>query len=101
MRGRNVVLHSGSSGPVAAETRMRSWAPGTPFGCRRASWIVLFGVLALLPLTPQASHAAWPHDAAVNVPICTAMNDQGLPTIVTDGAGGVIITWADNRSVGS
>jgi len=32
------------------------------------------------------------------VPICTAANNQSLPQLVSDGAGGAIITWQDTRS---
>jgi len=32
------------------------------------------------------------------VAICTAASDQGYPAIVSDGYGGAIITWYDNRS---
>src|SRR5256885_281200 len=32
------------------------------------------------------------------VPLCAAVGSQVGPTIVTDGAGGAIITWDDNRS---
>jgi hypothetical protein len=32
------------------------------------------------------------------VALCTATGDQAYPTIVTDGAGGAIVTWYDNRS---
>ena len=32
------------------------------------------------------------------VAICTASNDQFNPQITTDGSGGAIITWVDNRS---
>ncbi|MFH1381958.1 MAG: hypothetical protein ABIH70_03595 [Chloroflexota bacterium] len=39
--------------------------------------------------TPQ-----WP---AGGIPICTDMNIQTNPRIVTDGAGGAIIAWQDNR----
>jgi hypothetical protein len=35
---------------------------------------------------------------ADGVAICTATNDQRTPTIVSDGAGGAIITWDDGRS---
>lgn len=31
------------------------------------------------------------------VAICTAINDQNSPTLVSDGAGGAIITWQDFR----
>jgi hypothetical protein len=32
------------------------------------------------------------------VALCTAANTQGVPTIVSDGAGGAIVTWYDFRS---
>ncbi len=32
------------------------------------------------------------------VPICTAANDQWYPEIVSDGSGGAIITWLDERN---
>ena len=35
---------------------------------------------------------------ANGVAICTATNIQSSPTIVSDGSGGAIITWQDNRS---
>jgi hypothetical protein len=40
-------------------------------------------------------HAGWPVDG---VAICSAAGDQYGPQIVTDGAGGAIITWPDRRS---
>ncbi|MDO9391673.1 MAG: T9SS type A sorting domain-containing protein [bacterium] len=36
--------------------------------------------------------------AANGLAICTATGNQQYPTIVSDGAGGAIITWHDNRS---
>jgi hypothetical protein len=38
---------------------------------------------------------AWPADGRG---VCTAANNQYAPTIVTDGAGGAIVTWEDQRS---
>ena len=35
---------------------------------------------------------------ANGLPICLARNDQTAPAIVSDGAGGAIITWTDSRS---
>ena len=32
------------------------------------------------------------------VPLCTAAQNQTVPTIVADGAGGAIVTWRDNRA---
>jgi len=37
----------------------------------------------------------WPTDG---VALCTATGDQSYPTITSDGAGGAIVTWQDNRS---
>ncbi len=42
--------------------------------------------------------AQWSNDATVNTPICTASDEQANTAIVTDGAGGAIIAWSDNRS---
>ncbi|MCX5991740.1 MAG: YDG domain-containing protein [Chloroflexi bacterium] len=35
---------------------------------------------------------------ANGVPICTALNDQWYPQLISDGSGGAIITWMDPRS---
>jgi hypothetical protein len=35
------------------------------------------------------------------VAICTAGDEQGLPAIAADGAGGAVVTWPDNRSLTS
>ncbi len=35
------------------------------------------------------------------VAICTAANDQSIPTMITDGSGGCIITWHDARVAGN
>jgi hypothetical protein len=40
-------------------------------------------------------HAFWIPDGS---PICTAVNNQELPAIVTDGAGGAIVAWTDVRN---
>jgi len=52
----------------------------------------------VLAATPRPATAAWPHDPTVNVPVCTATLNQVNPTAVSDGAGGTIATWMDNRS---
>ena len=58
---------------------------------------VCAGLLALALLPPRPAAAAWPTDPLVNVPLCTATGDQQFPTIVSDGAGGAIVTWQDQR----
>ncbi len=57
----------------------------------------------LVPLLAAAiaspALAAWPHEPNNgNVALCTAANDQTVPTMVPDGAGGAIVTWRDYRS---
>ena len=63
-----------------------------------ASLLACAGLLSLALLYPNPAAAAWPSNPLVNVPLCTASGDQTTPTIVSDEAGGVIVTWADNRS---
>lgn len=43
--------------------------------------------------------AAWPSHSRENAAICTAPGQQSFPQIITDGAGGAIITWEDTRDV--
>jgi hypothetical protein len=38
---------------------------------------------------------------ANGTPICTVSGDQEYPQIISDGAGGAVIVWEDNRAVGS
>jgi hypothetical protein len=58
----------------------------------RSRTILILGLLAALPM---AAHASWPLGGA---PVCTATDDQMYPTSVSDGAGGMIVTWSDRRS---
>jgi len=44
------------------------------------------------------SGCPWPNNPTVNVPISTAPNNQTIPQITTDGAGGAIIAWIDSRN---
>jgi hypothetical protein len=57
------------------------------------SWSIL-----LFNIWTGVTFAEWPSDPTVNVPICTAAGDQSDPQLVSDGAGGAIITWMDYRS---
>lgn len=54
------------------------------------------GLLVLV--VAHAAHAQWSSDLTVNNSICTASNQQSLPAIASEGAGGAIITWYDNRN---
>jgi flagellar hook capping protein FlgD len=56
-------------------------------------FLVLTLVLCAVPA--RVTHAQWQVNGA---PVCTAANGQEYPTIVSDGAGGAIITWTDGRN---
>ena len=55
--------------------------------------ILLFCVLFHVNLYSQ-----WSTNPNVNNPVCRSVNDQNASEIISDGKGGVIITWADERS---
>ena len=57
---------------------------------------MILGLLLLLA-NPVASWAAWPNNPAANVPLCTAAGNQEYPAAATDGSGGMIVAWEDNR----
>ena len=63
----------------------------------RTGFVVLIAACFITAACPNAQ-AAWPHDPNVNVPLCLATNTQVNPVIVSDGAGGAIVTWQDYRS---
>jgi len=60
--------------------------------------VFVSGLLACGLLPARFALAAWPSDPLVNVPLCTAAGGQTTPAIVSDGAGGAIVAWADARS---
>ena len=64
----------------------------------RMSVVVCAGILGFASVAPVSVVAAWPADPLVNVPLCTDSATQVSPTIVTDGAGGAIVTWSDSRN---
>jgi hypothetical protein len=53
--------------------------------------------LALLVALPAPSLAAWPNLSAVNLPVSRAIGYQQNVQVITDGAGGAILTWQDGR----
>ena len=52
-------------------------------------------------LSVQISQAQWATDPTVNTPICRAPIHQVQPQLISDGAGGSIITWNDTRNLTS
>ena len=60
--------------------------------------IVRTAVIVVTGLCISVSHAAWPGSTAVNVPISLAAGDQVDVFACSDGVGGAIFAWVDNRS---
>src|SRR5262245_21931763 len=58
-------------------------------------------VIVALSMLPRLANAAWPNQSAVNLPVCRQPYQQSVPTIVSDGMGGAVITWQDYRSSSS
>jgi hypothetical protein len=53
--------------------------------------------LAVLLAAVPAARAGWPTDPASDLPVCTAPGVQITPVTCTDGAGGAIVAWPDQR----
>lgn len=45
----------------------------------------------------QVSFPQWTTDSTINTKVCQAPNDQEYPQMISDGTGGTIIVWQDNR----
>jgi FlgD Ig-like domain len=58
------------------------------------SAVVAFALLAIMP---AASLAAWPNQPTLNLPVSRATGYQQGAQVVSDGAGGAIVTWQDGR----
>ncbi|MBE0646053.1 MAG: choice-of-anchor D domain-containing protein [Bacteroidetes bacterium] len=55
-------------------------------------------IATILFLAPfMVSQAQWSSDPASNTPVCRAGNNQKAPQLASDGKGGVIVCWADER----
>lgn len=56
-------------------------------------------VAAWIAMPTAAAQAAWPHDPVYGgLPVCTVPGDQNTVAAADDGAGGIIMAWADQRS---
>src|SRR2546426_11777920 len=86
-RGRMMLSHAPST------VRSTRFISATGRGC---ALVLSIAVILTVGLASE-TRAAWPHSPGVNVPLCTATFNQLNPTIVSDGAGGAIVTWYDNR----
>ncbi|MFI5251323.1 MAG: T9SS type A sorting domain-containing protein [Bacteroidota bacterium] len=58
----------------------------------------LGALILMLQLYPMGVFAQWSINPNINNAICTATGDQSSPEIISDGAGGAIMTWQDHRS---
>jgi predicted lipoprotein with Yx(FWY)xxD motif len=63
--------------------------------CRHQILPLLALTFALGAAPARLCQAQWQRDGT---PICTAAGSQQFPKIVSDGAGGAIVTWEDNRN---
>jgi hypothetical protein len=61
----------------------------------RIMWSVLVLVLCSFVIGVPSIWANWVHDG---VAVCTVIGEQRDPTLASDGTGGVIVTWWDNRN---
>ena len=60
---------------------------------------LLYLMLAAMIVLPQVAGVnAWSGDSAINTAICTASDKQDGPVLISDGTGGVIIAWRDQRN---
>lgn len=65
----------------------------------RAMKTHLLPAVALALALASPALAGWPNDPTVNVPVCpTTTGAQGYPNTISDGAGGAIVVWLDERN---
>jgi len=55
-------------------------------------------LFCLLLIAAGPMNAQWSIDPFINNPISTATSVQSFPVMISDGAGGAIITWRDSRN---
>lgn len=68
---------------------------------RKSTLLVAIIVISLLiTYLPSIAMASWSTNPTENTPICTEVNDQHFPRLVSDGSGGTIIAWIDLRIIG-
>jgi hypothetical protein len=59
---------------------------------------IFFITICAITAVVSSAYAAWSIDSSINTPICTAPSDQNVPRVVSDSAGGAIISWNDHRN---
>jgi len=64
----------------------------------RSFLLTAVAAFLIINICAANAYAVWSTDPTINNPISTAANDEWLPTIVSDGNGGAIISWIDYRT---
>src|SRR5207247_4067329 len=82
--------HAPRHGGRSMEAAMRT-APHSPLA------LPVF-TLSLMLAAGTSAWAAWPPNPSDAVAVCTSSGTQDAQVIVSDGAGGAIIEWEDQRS---
>ena len=67
--------------------------PRIPFTVEAVCAVFMLSILFVLSLSAQQVE-----DLTQGRPVCTAMNEQHFPDLVSDSEGGVIIAWQDARN---
>ncbi|MFC1932061.1 hypothetical protein ACFLXU_00285, partial [Chloroflexota bacterium] len=65
---------------------------------KSTSILLVMVILLLVTFIPTIALADWSTSSTENNPVCNAANDQRYPQLVSDGSGGAIIVWEDDRS---
>ena len=82
-----------NANPPFEDTISSCLQPRKPFTARIVCAASVFYIIFSLPLSAEKVE-----DSAQGRPVCTAVNEQHFPDLVTDGEGGVIIAWQDARN---
>jgi len=59
--------------------------------------VLVYLAMTMLLGLAGPTHAAWPPDPTVNVPLCTTAFSSQVTAAVPDGAGGAIVAWFEDR----
>ncbi len=55
-------------------------------------------IISITLLFVESVNAQWSPDPTLNNSVCSALRDQSFPKMISDGAGGAIVTWEDLRN---
>lgn len=72
--------------------------PATRISFLLSRSVFIYLLMAVLLLQSNPSSAQFVGNSSTNTPICTATGPQYAPQMISDGAGGYIITWYDQRN---